>query len=234
MNKAVGFDQKIQLSHLDITAQELRYTEKKDMYAKLDEYLRSDIKGDKSRKNAITMLMKIWCMVEPEYQELQGEALQAFPQASAQERILLHWGLTLLAYPFFKCVIEEMGNLLKLQNEVSSQQLNRRIKLLYGDRRRVEVAVSAVLGSLKAWGLIEHKGKNIYTLPGRINVEGSFFKNWILEVLLRVSEYNIMPVDMLNSQAAFFPFEFEVSITELDGTRIKVDRQGLDQFMLSL
>lgn len=234
MNKAVGFDQKIQLSHLDITAQELRYTEKKDMYAKLNEYLRNDIKGDKSRKNAITILMKIWCTVEPDYAELQREALQVFPQASAQEKILLHWGMTLLAYPFFKCVIEEMGNLLKLQNEVSSRQLNRRIKLLYGDRRRVEVAVSAVLGSLKSWGVIEHKEKTIYTLPGRINVQGSFYKNWILEVLIRVSEYNIMPIDMLTSQAAFFPFEFEVNIAELHGTRIKVDRQGLNQFMLSL
>ena len=178
--------------------------------------------------------MKIWCTVEPDYAELQREALQVFPQASAQEKILLHWGMTLLAYPFFKCVIEEMGNLLKLQNEVSSRQLNRRIKLLYGDRRRVEVAFSAVLGSLKSWGVIEHKEKTIYTLPGRINVQGSFYKNWILEVLLRVSEYNIMPVDMLTSQAAFFPFEFEVNIAELHGTRIKVDRQGLNQFMLSL
>lgn len=234
MNKAVGFDQKIQLSHLDITAQELRYTEKKDMYAKLDEYLRSDIKGDKSRKNAITILMKIWCMVDPDYEELQGEALQTFPQASTPEKILLHWGMTLLAYPFFKSVIEEMGNLLKLQNEVSSQQLGRRIKLLYGDRHRVEVALSAVLISLKSWGVIEQGEKKIYTLPGKIIIDDVFLKNWIIEVLLRISEYNIMPLDMLTSQTSFFPFEYKVSIADIDSDKIKIERQGLDQVMLSL
>lgn len=234
MSKPVGFDQKIQLSHLDFTANELRYTQKKDMYAKLDEYMLSDIKGDKSRKNAITMLMKIWCLVEPEHQELQRAALTAFPQASAQEKLLLHWGMTLLAYPFFKSVAEEAGNLLKLQSEVPSQQLGRTVKLLYGDRRRVAVALGAVLGSIKSWGLIARGQKNIYTLAGKIAIEDVFLKNWVLQILLWVSEYEVMPLDMLTSQTAFFPFEYQISIAEINTDKIKIDRQGLDTYMLSL
>lgn len=162
MSKPVGFDQKLQLNHLDFTANELRCTERKAMYIKLNEYLDDEIRGLKSRKNAITMLMKIWCLVDSDHQELQKTALSLFLQATQEEKLLLHWGMILLAYPFFKAVSEEMGNFLKLQSEVPSQQLGRQIKLLYGDRRRVEVALGAVLGSIYAWEVVQRGKGNIY------------------------------------------------------------------------
>ena len=234
MTKPVGFDQKLQLNHLDFTANELIFTERKDMYVKLDKYLGEYIHGPKSRTNAITMLMKIWCLVQPEHQELQKTALSLFPEATPEEKLLLHWGMILLAYPFFKAVTDEMGNFLKLQSEVTSQQLGRRIKLLYGDRRRVEVALGAVLGSLKAWQVIQRGQKCIYTLPRRIEVAEVSLKNWISEVTLRVSEYKVMPLEMMTSQTMFFPFNYKMSIAEIDTNKLKIDRQGLDVSMISL
>lgn len=58
MKKAVGFDQKILLDHLNYTAQEASYTPQKEMYEKLNQHLRKDIKGDKAMKNAATILIK--------------------------------------------------------------------------------------------------------------------------------------------------------------------------------
>lgn len=234
MSKPVGFDQKLQLKHLNFTANELRFTERKDMYVKLDEFLNEDIGGFKSRKNAITMLMKIWFFVQKEHQELQKTALSLFPDATQEEKLLLNWGMTLLAYPFFKAVAEEMGNFLKLQSEVPSQQLGRQIKLLYGDRRRVEVALSAVLGSLKAWEVVQRGKGNIYTLPRRIEVTEARLKNWLAEVTLRVSEYKSMPLAMLTSQNVFFPFTYKLSLAEIDTKKLTIDRQGVDIFMISL
>jgi hypothetical protein len=234
MPKPVGFDQKIQLKHLNYTANELRFTERKDMYAKLEEYLGDDIHGLKSRKNAITMLMKIWCLVQSDHQKLQRTALSLFTEASPEEKLLLHWGMILLAYPFFKSVTDEMGNFLKLQSEVPSQQLRRRIKLLYGDRRRVEVALSAVLGSLNAWNVVQRGQKNIYTLPRRLEVTDVPLKNWLSEVILRVSEYKAMPLEMMTSQNVFFPFDYKLSIAEIDTKKMNIDRQGLDVSMISL
>lgn len=234
MPKPVGFDQKIQLKYLDFTANELRFTERKDMYTKLEEYLEDDIRGLKSRKNAITLLMKIWCLVQPEHRELQKTALSLFPEATQEEKLLLHWGMILLAYPFFKAVTDEMGNFLKLQSEVPSQQLGRRIKLLYGDRRRVEVALGAVLGSLNAWGVVQRGQRNIYTLPRRTEVTDVQLKNWISEVILRVSEYDTMPLEMMTSQNVSFPFDYKMSIAEIDTKKLNIDRQGLDVSMISL
>lgn len=234
MSKPVGFDQKLQLNHLDFTANELRCTERKAMYIKLNEYLDDEIRGLKSRKNAITMLMKIWCLVEPDHQELQKTALSLFLQATQEEKLLLHWGMILLAYPFFKAVSEEMGNFLKLQSEVPSQQLGRQIKLLYGDRRRVEVALGAVLGSIYAWEVVQRGKGNIYTLPRRVEVTDVRLKNWLAELTLRVSEYKSMPLAMLTSQNVFFPFAYQLSIAEIDTEKMTIDRQGVDVFMISL
>ncbi len=45
MKKAVGFDRKIMLRHLDYTAEELKRTRPKEMYEKLDSFLTADIRG---------------------------------------------------------------------------------------------------------------------------------------------------------------------------------------------
>ena len=44
MKKAVGFDQKILLDHLNYTMNKASYTKKEEMYKKLDQYLIKDIK----------------------------------------------------------------------------------------------------------------------------------------------------------------------------------------------
>lgn len=234
MTKAVGFDQKVDIKHLDFTVREARFSEKNDMYSKLDQYLTVDFKGGMARKHAITILMKIWVDSCEEYSDIRRAAYELYPSLMEQDKLVFHWGMTLLAYPFFKTVADEMGNLLKLQNEAPSQQLSRRIKMLYGDRRRVEVATSAVARSMKAWGVINFSQKHIYSKNKMISIENTALKNWILEVAIRASEYNTIPLDMVSSLTMFFPFEFQVNVNEIDTQRIKVSRQGLDTYMLSV
>jgi len=90
MKKAVGFDQKILLDHLNYTINEASYTKKEEMYKKLDQYLIKDIKGNKSRKNAITILMKIWYFDKKTNTSIQKRAFKLLPQLDSQERIALH------------------------------------------------------------------------------------------------------------------------------------------------
>ena len=80
MAKPIGFDQKVLLHHLDFTANEARRLERKEMYDVLDNFLRADIQGAKSRKkNAITMLMKIWYLVGENHISIREKALEMFP-----------------------------------------------------------------------------------------------------------------------------------------------------------
>ncbi len=234
MTKPVGFCQKIKLDHLDYIANKARNTERKKMYKILGEYLLSDIQGVRSRTQAITMLMKIWFLVDEEHEDLRNRASDILMSCTPQEKVILHWGMTMLAYPFFKDVAYEVGKLFKLQNEVSSHNIGRKMKALYGDRRRVEVARTAVLLSMKEWGVIQPIKPSIYTLAEKREVVSQELKLWLAEVIVRVSEYSSMPIDMVVSAPNIFPFNFSLNIREMDESSLSVNRQGLDIQMVGI
>lgn len=233
MKKAVGFDQKILLHHLDYTAREAITTARKDMYTKLNEYLLPDIHGDKSRKNAITMLMKIWYLVPEEHLEIRQQALELFAKSTREERLALHYGMTLLAYPFFRDVVTEIGILSRLQFEVPSQQIYRKIKALYGERRRVEVAISAVLTTLRFWKVLRSQKNGIEVL-GKRSLTSTTLKSWLAKVALKASGKQYMPIDLLYSQPMLFPFDFTLYVSELSQDQFDVSRQGVDLVMVGV
>src|SRR5699024_7235647 len=144
----------ILLHQLDYTAMQSRNNIRKEMYAILDGYLREDITGTKSRKNAITILMKIWFNVPDDFKHIRKEILQQFNEWTKKEKLFVNWCMTILAYPFFEEVVNGFGRLFQLQEKVSSTAIGKRMKESYGDRRRVEVATSAVLMSLRSWGVL--------------------------------------------------------------------------------
>ncbi len=234
MSKPVGFDQKLTLSQLNTTANELRFTPVNDMYPRLDDMLAHEIKGVKSRKNAITILMKVWALAPPEHQHIQEQALAFYPDATPDEKKLLHWGLSLLAYPFFHKLVEETAHLMNVQKNAPAQQIGRKMKASYGDRRRVEVATSAVLGSLKSWEVLSAEKGRTYTVPKPIPVHRADLKNWCIEILFQLSEYRYLPWQQLVNPMVFFPFTINLQRGELDMDRFKVDRQGVDAEMVSL
>src|SRR5699024_3291557 len=235
MAKPVGFDQKILLHQLDFTLNEARRTKRKEMYEKLDEFLIDDIRGVKSRKNAATMLMKIWYLVNDDYKHLQDNAFNLYPDLRNEERLVFHYGMTILAYPFVKELVQETGKLFKLQDEVTAQQIGRIMKNLYGDRRRVEVATSAVLMSLKSWGVISSRSKkHIYTTGENMSVQATEVKKWLAEAIIRSSEGSSITLEELNSNSAFFPFDYTISSSDLDDEYFRVNRQGLDMIMVGV
>ncbi|MDE8562274.1 hypothetical protein PNH38_00030 [Anoxybacillus rupiensis] len=235
MVKPVGFDQKIMLHHLDFTANEARKLSRKEMYEALDYFLRSDIQGAKSRKNAITMLMKIWYLVDEEFISLRDKALELFPSLTKEERLLAHWGMTILAYPFFKDLVQELGKLFRLQDEVPSSAIGRKMKALYGDRRRVEVATSAVLTSIKTWGIVDLLKSRSYKPSSKISIASTDLHLFITEVILRAADVTAMPIDLLHNHALFFPFSFDISAAELRASdQFQLNRQGIDLLIVEL
>ncbi|MFU1991974.1 hypothetical protein [Priestia megaterium] len=235
MVKPVGFDQKVMLHHLDYTANESRKLTRKEMYEVLDYYLRDDIKGTKSRKNAITMLMKTWYLVDDEYILIRDRILEQFPDFTKEERLLLHWGMMIIAYPFFRDLVQEMGNLYRLQDEVPSVVIGRKMKELYGDRRRVEVATSAVLMSLRQWGTIEMVKKRSYIIPLKISIRSTELLHFIAEIILRTTKVAAIPIDLVQNHSLFFPFSFDINATILKSSpSFRVDRQGMEMITVEL
>lgn len=233
MAKPIGFDQKVLLHHLDFTANEARRLERKEMYEVLDNFLRADIEGVMSRKHAITVLMKIWYKVEEEHTFIREKALEMFPFLKQEERVLLHWCMTILAYPFFNDIIREMGLQFRMQDTLPSQILGRKMKSLYGERRRVEVATSAVLTSIKSWGITELNKKQSYSLTKKIEVNSLELKQLIAEVLLACNDVHILPLELMNNNALFFPFDYHIKAGDLIETKFELVK-GIDMTMVEL
>ncbi|MBO0994836.1 hypothetical protein [Bacillus sp. SD088] len=215
MTKPVGFDQKVLLHHLDYTAKQSRKLSKKDMYAVLDGYLREDITGAKSRKNVITMLMKIWYNVPHHITTIRDEVLIDFNDFSIGERLFANWCMTIIAYPFFKEVVNEFGRLFQLQDTVSSMSIGKRMKDSYGNRRRVEVATSAVISSLKAWEIILPSENRSYIQNDKVSISTPLLQILLFETVLFVLDSESLYVNTITSHPLFFPFQFDLNLHEL-------------------
>lgn len=215
MTKPVGFDQKVLLHHLDYTAKQSRKLSKKDMYSNLDGYLREDITGAKSRKNVITMIMKIWYNVPDSITNIRDEVLNEYNDFSKEERLFAHWCMTIIAYPFFKEVVNEFGRLFQLQDTVSSMSIGKRMKDSYGDRRRVEVATSAVISSLKAWEIILPSENRSYIQNDKVSISTPLLQLLLFESVLFVLDSESLYVNTITSHPLFFPFQFDLNLHEL-------------------
>ncbi|RCW52056.1 hypothetical protein [Paenibacillus prosopidis] len=234
MKKAVGFDQKLQLHQLDFIARELTRTDsRQQMYDLVDQYLMSDIAGSKARVNARTILFKIWVLVGEENEELRDRAIQMFGNASKDERLLLHWGLMILAYPFLKDMAEQIGRLIQLHGEFSSLQLGRKIFSLYGERRRVSVSITAVLGTFKSLEVITEQ-KRIYQSADKKQIQKSDLKLWMTEVLLKATERSAIELKQIANEPCIFPFALDVTESEMRQSHLQVTRQGIDMAMVGL
>lgn len=233
MAKPVGFDQKLLLHQLDYTAIQSKQYQRSEMYDVLDGYLRKDIKGAKSRKNAITMLMKIWYLIDDELVSMRDELLKEFHHFTEGERLFVHWGLTCIAYPFFRDIAFEFGRHFQLQEEVSSKTIRKRIKDLYGDKVRVEVATTAVLTTMKSWEVIVPTEKTFYKENDKIEISNPLLQTFLIKVLLKSLDHHALYVDMIENHPIFFPFQYSLNVFKLrEREELTFHYEGMNQLVV--
>lgn len=233
MAKPIGFDQKVLLHHLDFTANEARRLQRKEMYEVLDNFLRADISGPKSRKNTVTILMKIWYLVEEDHRLIRDRALEMMPFIKPVERLLLHWCMTMLAYPFFKDLVKELGLQFRMQDVIPSKTLGSKMKNLYGERRKVEVATSAVLTSIKSWGITELQKNRAYSMAKKMEIHSQELLQLMAEVLLTINDSHILPIELMNNNVLFFPFHYNISVSDLMKSKFELIK-SIDMTMVEL
>lgn len=221
--KAVGYDQKIPLHQLDFVARNLTRLPLETLRHSLDDELRMDIKGVKSRENAHAIIMRTWCTVSEQHKAIKDYAAHIYPSLTKSEKILVHWCMTCLAYPFFKDEVNYIGKNFRLSDNLRSRTILAEMKNLYGDRRRVEVATSAVLSTLKNWELVSMSSPGIYHVQAeRINIHSSELKMLMLEVLMNHLDTDSISIKFANSSAIFFPFDYYIRIGDLNQQRFSI------------
>ncbi len=235
--KRIGMEKKLQLEWLGrVVALAKDEADPKLIRADMDRYLLTSLPGSESRRKHIDVLMRIWVKVADENKQLRDEALLLWERVSARERVALHWGLCLLAYPIFKDVTAAIGKLLNLQDDVLLSQVHKRIVDSWGERTTLRYAVQRLLRTLTWWGVLAETGKKgVYRAGDEMDVQDKDGALWLLHCYIQASAEETVPLTSLLAAPALFPFKLNVRLSDLgDSERFEVTRQGLNSDVVGL
>lgn len=242
-NQQVGFSQRVQLPWLEYTAQlALAGKSREEANAALQDLLQDKLSvGHQvqrgNREKAITILLKIWLDPPRHVTPLRDEGLQIFQNLPARQHLALHWGMSMAVYPFFGGVAGVVGKLLRLQDQIGTSQVQRRIREQLGERETVARAARRIYRSFIDWEVLSETGtKGVYKRSTLLRVSNPQLLGWLYECLLSAIGAGWTPRTSLPGHAYLFPFDAGGSMGELLDTRprLEIARHGIDQQMVRI
>ncbi|MBI4764659.1 MAG: hypothetical protein HY787_08645 [Deltaproteobacteria bacterium] len=240
----IGFSQRIRMEWLEQTANlVLAGNDKATISAALQELLKDKVSvgGDAERGNRekiITILMKVWLNVPRELEALRIDGIEFLKRLSRTDRIVVHWGMVMAAYPFWSVVATNVGRLLRLQGFVAAAHVQRRMKEQYGERETVSRAVRRVLRSYLDWGVLNDTStKGVYSTGLSLTVDEPKIVSWLIEASLYARSNGSAALKELIGSPSLFPFHIKHIGTEsmlAASSRLEFLRHGLDDDLVML
>ena len=235
----IGFSQRIRLEWLEQTTNLLLAgNDKTAIDDSLQDLLKDKVSvGGKSvrgnREKVITILSKTWLNVPSELETLRDEGLEILQGLARKDRIAVHWGMALAAYPFWGAVAAHTGRLLRLQGSAAAAHVQRRVREEYGERETASRAARRVLRSFIDWGVLnETRDKGVYAQGKQYSVEEPRLIAWMTVASLRARANESAAMrDLLNSPS-IFPFRLaNISAEQMMSLSPSLDilRHGLDE-----
>jgi hypothetical protein len=124
MSGYIGFDRKIRREWLDALGDHLARDSDPSLAREfVHELLRPDHPGEAARTKTVTVLMQIWVSIPDSRRSIQERAVRLLGEVPARERLWLHRGMALQAYPLLRDTAGHVGRLLALQESVSLSQI---------------------------------------------------------------------------------------------------------------
>ena len=209
----IGFSQRIRLEWFEQTANLiLAGNDKAEINDSLQEMLKNRVSvGGQAvrgnREKVITILMKTWLTVPRDRQMLRDEGLQIFQRLPPKDRIAVHWGMVLAAYPFWGAVAARTGRLLRLQGTAAAAHVQRRVREQYGERETASRAARRVLRSFIDWAVLnETQDKGVYEHGQQYPVEEPALIAWMVEASLYSHSNRSAAIRDLLGGPSMFPF----------------------------
>jgi len=213
--KRIGFSRNITLEWLDETA---RYTVEMGDHEKVRQALNYAVtshEGQEAKRKTIDVLIRTWTRIPEEHIKLRDQAIELLKEIRPEEKIWLHWGLLLLAYPIFHDVSNTIGRLLALQGEVTTGQIKRSILKDWGERTTLNRTISRIIQSLKDWNILRNSEKNSYQLAKKRETKNVELQIWILEALLNADSSKTTTIQEISRIPSLFPFTITLNTTQI-------------------
>lgn len=236
----IGFDRRIDLAWLDAVAEQAAAgASAEPLFASIWKLLEGEVRGDKfnsARGKTATVLNHIWGEVPASAAALRGRAVAEFAQASAEERLALHWAMMVGTYPVFTDTAASIGRLLALQGSLTLAHLTRRLVAAWGERSTLQRATQRIVRSMVQWGVLRDTvDRGSYVLATRQRTVGPGIALLLIEALLIDAEETSVPLSQLTTHPALFPFALDLSASQVrEVAQFQVHRQGLDTDFVEL
>lgn len=240
----VGFSQRIRLEWMEQTANLLLAGNDEAVISDSLQHLLRDkvsVGGESARGNrekVITILLKTWVTVPRELEKLRDEGLNILQSIALEDRIAVHWGMTLAAYPFWGAVAAHAGRLLRLQGTAAAAHVQRRVREEYGERETVSRAARRVLRSFIDWGVLnETRNKGVYVQGKQYPIDEPNLIAWMAEASLHSRLSGSAATKDLLDSPTIFPFRLtHISADRLASLspRLDVLRHGLNDDLVML
>jgi len=242
--KQIGFSQRIRLEWLQYTANlVLAGNDNTAVNSSLQELLKDKISvGGKAvrgnKEKVITILMKIWLNVPGELEAVRNDGLELLKSLPRKDRIAVHWGMAMAAYPFWAVVAANTGRLLRLQGTAAAAHVQRRVREQYGERETVSRATRRVIRSFIDWDVLSgSKEKGVYSQGHTYVIDNPRLISWLIEASLHTRSNGSAAIKNLLDSTSLFPFRLvHVSAEHLVSMSPRLDllRHGLDEDLMML
>ncbi|PDW01164.1 hypothetical protein [Candidatus Viridilinea mediisalina] len=237
MEKQIGFRRNIYLNWLNATAAICAETsDLRELRTRLDPIVAEQIESQANRQVAITILLTIWVKTAERHHDLQHEAVTLFAQSrTASDRIWLHYGLSLLAYPFFRQGMVTIGQLLRHRDAIGTRDVAQRLVSTMGPLGGLQKATDRLIFSLRNWGLLVNTPAHATYAAQRLSTTTPAVEHWMLEAALAAHPAQDLPFADLVRLPELFPFHIALGIDDIRQTkRFEVQRQGMGWDMVRL
>ena len=231
MDKGIGFNRNILLRWLNVAAELAAEGLPADQVRpRLDAVVSRDIASEENRRKSIDILVNIWVKTRQMVPALHEHALAMVPAVSISgEQVWLHYGLTLLHYPFFRETAAAIGQLGRREGLITPAMVKARLFAERGQLGSLEKAVERVLFSLRDWGAVgETNRAHAYAPRLAVFCASSVdLEAWLLACALHANPAGELPFADLLRLPELFPFRFTLTVDDLRGrSPFVVQRQG--------
>jgi hypothetical protein len=239
MDKNIGFRRNIYHSWLDaaaaIAAEE---SDPARVRERLDPVVAEQVASKENRRMALDILLNIWVKTGEAHPALRNEALTLFRESEAlDDRLWLHYGLTLLYYPFFRLGTVAIGQMAEYADAITPKDVKKRLTAELGQLGALEKATERIIFSLRDWGILAPTRQRYAYAPRRhaLVTTDKRLQLWLLVVALTAHTADELPFPDLARLPELFPFQFTVGIQDVRrSSHFEVHRQGLGWDMVAV
>lgn len=237
MDKGIGFLRNIKLDWLDAAAAyAATAADARELRARLEPIVAADRSGPHAVRKSLDVLAAIWWKSRDLAPDLYEQAVDtAQTTQNPSDRLWLHYGLTVLSYPFFRRCAGVIGQLTRTDETITRRQVIERLTAEMGALGSLPRSAERVMASLQDWGLLRPAArKDAYAPVYRALTAGSVeLEAWLLACALRAEPERAVPFADLVRLPMLFPFRFTVTAGQLRRLPgFDVQRQGVDLEMV--